>query len=128
LPYGGYNAQLDATVSTLFAGAAQHFVLSALDSQFARLDATGASVLAGGVLLRDARYAPAYLVDDDDNAGIASLIRGLADSVAQSVDGKHVDDVREFALGSAARHDAFAAAIQRGRDFGLPSFAASTLF
>ena len=70
----------------------------------------------GNLPLRDAFFAPQEIVDN----GIDSLLRGLANQLAQTVDTLIVDDVHNFLFGppGAGGFDLGALNIQRGRDHG----------
>ncbi len=137
-PYGGYNDQIDPTISNEFSGAAYRF---------------GHSMLSPGLLLVDKRYyrwnrelmKKAFINPRLQRYGITSIplneaffnpflifraggidsiIRGLAMQQAQEVDNKTVDAVRNFLFGDPGEggFDLASANIQRGRDHGIVDY------
>ncbi len=120
-PYRGYNDRIDAGIANLFSGAVFRYGHSALSPQLLRLDATGNTIEAGHLPLRNAFFAPYRLSTE---GGIEPILRGLAQQVCQEVDHFIIDDVRNFLFGApgSGGFDLAALNIQRGRDHGLPSY------
>ena len=123
-PYTGYRPELDARIDNAFSTAAYRLGHSLLSSRLLRLDANGAETIDGHLALRDAFFRPDRLVTE---GGIDPVLRGLAAQAAQELDTHVVDDVRSFLFGppGAGGLDLAALNIQRGRDHGLPSYAAA---
>lgn len=72
-PYQGYNPNLDATISNVFATAALRFGHTLIQPQLERLDSSYNSIPQGPLKLRDAFFSPWRLVDE---GGVDPLIRG----------------------------------------------------
>ncbi|MGE0192596.1 MAG: peroxidase family protein [Planctomycetota bacterium] len=123
-PYAGYRPELDARIDNSFSTAAYRLGHSLLSARLLRLDASGAETLHGHLSLRDAFFRPDRLVTE---GGIEPVLRGLSAQAAQELDTHVVDDVRSFLFGppGAGGLDLAALNIQRGRDHGLPSYAAA---
>ena len=119
-PYRGYRPEVDPTISNVFAAGAYRLGHSLLSPDLLRLDAAGNEAEEGHLSLAAAFFNPAHLEDH----GIESVLRGLAGQTCQELDGKLVDDVRNFLFGppGSGGFDLAALNIQRGRDHGLPSF------
>ena len=118
--YRKYHKQVDARIMNEFSTAAFRFGHSMLSPQILRLNKRMQPVRYGHLPLRDAFFSP----DEIARHGIASVMRGLSAQVAQKVDARVVDDVRNFLFGAPGRggFDLVALNIQRDRDHGLPSY------
>ena len=121
-PYRGYKATVNPTISNEFATAAYRLGHSLLSPTLLRLDATGAEITAGNLSLAESFFQPQQITDE----GIDVVLRGLALGRAQELDEWIIDDVRDFLFGApgAGGLDLASLNIQRGRDHGLPTFAA----
>jgi len=120
-PYGGYRSDVNAGIGNVFSTAAYRFGHTMVGSHLHRLGADGNPVSAGPLPLLDAFFTPGYF---SQRGPIAPLMRGLAASVAQDVDTRVVDDLRNFLFGppGSGGFDLAALNIQRGRDHGLPDY------
>lgn len=118
--YTGYNPNANASIANVFAAAAYRVGHTMLSSQIQRLDANGNEAPEGHLPLAQAFFNPTHIT----NNGIESILRGLANQRAQTVDVFVVDDVRNFLFGQpgAGGFDLASLNIQRGRDHGLPSY------
>ena len=118
--YRGYDEDVRADISNEFGAAAYRIGHSLLSPTLQRLNEDGEEAEEGHLTLASAFFNPA-LVEDH---GIDSVLRGLAAQQCQELDGKLVDDVRNFLFGppGAGGFDLAALNIQRGRDHGLPSY------
>lgn len=117
----GYDTNVNANISHIFAASAFRFGHSMLSPVLLRLDKDGKEVYEKHVPLREAFFRP----DKLEEAGIDPIFRGFASQVAQALDPMVVDDVRNFLLqspGDKQGFDLVALNIQRGRDHGLPSY------
>ncbi len=121
-PYTGYKAGVNPTISNEFATAAYRLGHSLLSPTLLRLDATGAEIEAGNLTLANSFFQPQHITEE----GVDVILRGLATGRAQELDEWVIDDVRDFLFGApgAGGLDLASLNIQRGRDHGLPSFAA----
>jgi len=121
--YAGYIDDVDPGISNAFSTTAYRFGHSQLSSTLLRLKRNGHAIPAGHLSLRDAFFSPDEL-SPSVGQGIEPLLRGLAAQVAEDVDVRVVDDVRNFLFGLPGEggFDLAALNIQRGRDHGLPSY------
>ncbi len=119
-PYQGYDPSVDASIMNSFSTAAYRLGHSLLSTTLRRLDASGQTIGAGDLPLRDGFFAPDEIVEH----GIEPLLRGLASQLCQELDVYVVVDVRNFLFGSpgAGGFDLASLNIQRGRDHGLPGY------
>ena len=121
-PYAGYNPQVNAGVSAVFATAAYRIGHTLLSPQILRLGADGQSVPEGPLPLRDSFFsaAPPLIT----SRGIEPFLRGVAAQKSQELDFRVIDDVRNFLFGApgAGGLDLISLNFQRGRDMGLADF------
>lgn len=96
---------------------------SQVNSEIMRLQEGGASILEGPLLLRDAYFKPNRL---EHEGGVEPLLRGSVVNIAQEVDLKMVDEMRDNLFpqdaaspGRQTGFDLAAFNIQRGRDHGI---------
>lgn len=118
-PYRGYNAQVNPGISNEFATAAFRFGHSTLDDQVEFLDNQGNEV-HDPLSLRDAFFNTGVVQD----VGIDPVLKALASDVAERIDTRVIDDVRNFLFGppGAGGFDLASLNIQRGRDHGLADY------
>lgn len=121
-PYRGYKAEVDPTISNEFATAAYRFGHSLLSPTLKRLDAQGQEIEAGSLSLADSFFQPQHITEE----GIDVVLRGLCFQRCQELDEWVIDEVRNFLFGApgAGGLDLASLNLQRGRDHGLPTFAA----
>ena len=122
-PYTGYDPTITASITNVFATAAYRVGHTMLSPQLMRLDATKAPSPVGHLPLASAFFNPNEIIAN----GCDSILRGLANQRAQTVDNAVIDDVRNFLFGEPGEggFDLASLNIQRGRDHGLPSYAYS---
>jgi hypothetical protein len=121
-PYDGYNPDVSASVSNVFATAGFRVGHTMLPPTLLRLGPDGNPISEGNVALRDAFFRPDRITDE---GGIEPILRGLAFQIQQEIDSKIVDDVRNFLFDNPAgvfAVDLASLNIQRGREHGLPSY------
>lgn len=120
-PYAGYDEELNAGISNVFATASYRFGHSMLSTTLLRLDRRGDEIEEGHLDLAGAFFNPSVITDE---GGIDPILRGLATQHAQEVDILVIDDVRNFLFGAPGEggFDLVSLNIQRGRDHGLPGF------
>jgi peroxidase len=118
--YGGYNIDVDASISNEFATAAYRVGHTMLSSTLMRVHPDGTQIDAGHLSLADAFFVPQETIDH----GIEPVLRGLAEQRAQEIDAEVIDDVRNFLFGppGSGGFDLASLNVQRGRDHGLGSY------
>ncbi|MCA9262200.1 MAG: hypothetical protein KDA60_00065, partial [Planctomycetales bacterium] len=118
--YAGYDPDVDPAVSGLFSGAAFRFGHSTAVPELQRLDSFGASLPGGALSLREAFFNTTAVQED----GIEPYLRGMASQTLEELDTQVIDELRNFLFGppGAGGLDLVSLNIQRGRDFGLPSY------
>jgi peroxidase len=119
--YRGYDAAVHPGIDNLFAAALFRLGHTLLSPAIPRLGDDGQPAPGGAIALRDAFFRADLLADSRD---LADILRGLAGSGAQALDGKVIDDVRNFLFGppGAGGMDLVAINIQRGREHGLADY------
>ena len=119
-PYTGYDPTITASITNVFATAAYRVGHTMLSPQLMRLDAAKAPSPGGHLPLASAFFNPNEIIAN----GCDSVLRGLANQRAQTVDNAVIDDVRNFLFGEPGEggFDLASLNIQRGRDHGLPSY------
>ncbi len=144
-PYTGYDSTVNPGITPEFSEAAFRFGHSQLDDDVQFMTNSGsnysftftlpdgtqvpvntpAQIASGdtGISLVEAFFDPFVL----EQPGVEdSILKYLASDVAQAVDTKMVDSVRNILFGApdsgAGGEDLFALDVQRGRDVGLPTY------
>lgn len=119
-PYTGYDHTVYPNATNVFSAAAFRLGHTLLNSNLQMMEDDGTHM--GSVTLVDAFFNPA-LVND---GGMDRFFKGMAQQVEQKMDGKVVDDVRNFLFGppqlGLGGLDLAAININRGRERGLPDF------
>ena len=114
--YAGYDASADPRLSVEFSGAAYRWGHSTVSAETERKDEFGA-LTGEGLDLRDAFFMPPAAFAAD--GGADGFLRHLGTDLAQAMDARIVDDLRNFLIDAGVGQDLAAVNIQRGRDFGL---------
>lgn len=119
-PYTGYDPGIDPGISNTFAAAGFRMGHSMLPAFLPRLDSQGVEAPEGHLSLAEAFFQPTHISD----AGIDSILRGMAMTRQQEFDHKIINDVRNFLFGipGDGGFDLASLNIQRGRDHGLPDY------
>ncbi|XP_013189364.2 peroxidasin isoform X1 [Amyelois transitella] len=121
--YKGYNANLNPSISNVFATAALRFGHSMINPLLHRYDENFETISQGHLLLRHAFFSPWRLVDE---GGTDPLIRGMFTTPAklktptQNLNSELTEKL--FYNAHAVALDLAAINIQRGRDHGLPPY------
>ena len=121
-----YSATVNPSIANEFSTAFYRFGHSMLSPNLLLVDQDH---LGEELALRDAFFNPEFLGGPDlnspvDTGNIDRILKGLAFQLAQQVDSRLVDDVRNFLFGppGAGGLDLASLNMQRGRDHGLPDY------
>ncbi|MCY4432176.1 MAG: hypothetical protein OXE45_00755 [bacterium] len=116
-PYSGYDATVDPTIASEFSATAYRVGHTLLSPNLHLLNADGESE---HVNLARAFFTPSTVED----RGITVILRGFASQLAQEIDSKVIDEVRNMLLRgpNGPIFDLAALNIQRGRDHGVGDF------
>ncbi len=118
--YAGYDFTVYPNATNVFSAAAFRLGHTLLNSNLQLMEDDGTSL--GSVTLADAFFNPAMVADN----GVEPFFKGMAQQVEQDMDGKVVDDVRNFLFGppqlGLGGLDLAAININRGRERGLADF------
>ncbi|MBV1796785.1 peroxidase family protein [Siccirubricoccus sp. G192] len=117
-PYAGYDAAADPRLLLEFAGAAYRWGHSTVSAETERLDEAG-NVAGPELELRDVFFMPPE--DFAGDGGADGFLRHLGADLAQAMDARIVEDLRNFLFDPPVGQDLAAINIQRGRDLGLPT-------
>lgn len=111
---------IDPGITNEFSTVAFRFGHSMVSPFQTRIEEDGADSAAGDLAVQDAFFDNTAIND----AGIASLLRGISETVAQELDTKMIDDLNFFLAnpGGTVGFSLAALNIVRGRDHGLPSY------
>ncbi len=119
-----YDDTANAGISNEFSTAIYRFGHSMLPEELKLARVHGSA--AGSLPLMDAFFDPTFLGSDADGSTrhMDQILLGLSTSVAQEIDTKVTDAVRNFLFGApgSGGMDLAALNIQRNRDHGLPSY------
>jgi len=113
--YQGYCSHIDPQVSNEFSTAAYRLGHSLLSSKI-----YGKYKLR----LKDTYFVPHMLCNSYKGLDIDKILKLFSESLAQELDAKVIDDVRNFLFGQPGQGglDLVSLNIQRGRDHGLPDY------
>lgn len=120
--YPGYKIGVDPSLVKVFTVAAFRVGQTMINSTVKRMLENCEPHPNGDISLSDAFFNPINVLQD---GGIEPLLKGMAAQDMQEMDGKMVDDVRNYIDSDAQEGEGidFAAInIQRGREMGLPHF------
>ncbi len=118
-PWRGHDPSADPRILVEFAGAAWRWGHSTVSVETERKDEFGAVEGGEGFELRDVFFMPPEAFAEGSGAG--GFLRHLSTDLAQAMDARIVEDLRNFLLDFDVGQDLAALNIQRGRDLGLPT-------
>lgn len=120
--YNSYDETIDPSIMNVFSAAAFRLGHTLLNSTILRLDNDGNEIAGGNLQLQEAFFNPQSILFL--GGGIDPLFKGMGAQVAQDLDCKVIDDVRNFLFGppGAGGLDLVSININRGRERGLPDF------
>lgn len=121
--YDGYNPDLQADISNLFAHAAYRLGHTMVASEILLRREDCSEVGEGSISLFEGFFNPTYL----QTLGLEPLVLGFAKQFQEEVDTKIVDDLRNLLFPNFESDVVFgldlaALNIQRGRDHGIPDY------
>ena len=114
--YAGHDPAVDPRLSVEFAGAAYRWGHSTVSAETERKDEAG-EVTGPELELRDAFFLPP--AEFAEGGGADGFLRHLGSDLAQAMDARIVEDLRNFLFDPPVGLDLAAINIQRGRDLGL---------
>ncbi len=116
-PYAGYDATVDPTIASEFSATAYRVGHTLLSPNLHLLSDDGESEHLN---LAKAFFNPSFVED----RGISVILRGFASQLAQEIDSKIIDEVRNMLLRgpNGPVFDLAVLNIQRGRDHGVGDF------
>jgi peroxidase len=120
-PYTGYKPNVNPTVANEFTTGVFRLGHTLLPSHIHRLGSDLLPIPEGPLALRGAFFQPRRLLTE---GGIDPVLRGLSTTVAQDLDIKVIDDVRNFLFGppGSGGFDLVALNLQRSREHGLSTY------
>ncbi|XP_051545343.1 dual oxidase 1-like [Myxocyprinus asiaticus] len=130
-PYSGYQKYVDPGISAEFEAAAVRFGLTLAPPGVYKRNSTchyQSFVNSDGSKYPGLRLCNTFWNRNNPNLNssqdVDELIMGMASQIAEREDNIIVEDLRDYMYGPLrfSRSDAVALTIQRGRDFGLPSY------
>ena len=118
--YGGYDAGVNAGMTTEFSSCAFRFCHSMIPDELERLAENGDPIAQGHLQLRDGFFSPETFIEA---GGADPLLRGLAAQDAMAVDAAMSGELRNFLnAGNGEDSDLLARNIARGRDTELADY------
>ena len=118
-PYAGYDRTADPRITAEFAVAAWRWGHSTVSAETERKTETGEVEEGASFRLRDVFFMPP--AEFAAGSGAGGFLRHLASDLAQAMDARIVEDLRNFLVDPPVSVDLAAINIQRGRDLGLPT-------
>lgn len=115
-PYTGYNSNIKADISNVFATAAFRIGHTMVTEELLLADPSDSTCSTIDTIPLHQAFFNSCVVQDN---GIDKILRGLALQTQQEIDAKIINGLRNVLFGNL---DLAALNIQRGRDHGLPSY------